>query len=328
MTKKKLGIRLDLGWLVCTISFAVGLGLIAGSLHLSDRDGLLHHTLRDLGIAFIVAAVVTAAVELHIRERFQLDTIDQVFGTTMGALWNIDVWRQVRKQIFDRKIIREEFDIHLSFLKSDANRPNRTLIQVRHSYYALSLMRRPETILIKCSLDKHISDKSLDIPRFTFLRIGEEACNLEEIDLKAPPANCPIKMENDGETLITQLKDLLPEKDSKPVRVELARKELVYIPGSYILVMAELTKVANVHLLNLPENIEANIYVPTQDEAQLIPLHDDEPVALSQIYRDLLLLPGQTIEFRFKYREDLTHQPKTGSSTSTTGPVVGISVGI
>lgn len=282
------------GWVIVFGALTLGFALVLTAIHLpiEEREEILYHALRDLGIAFIVAAVVTAAFELHIRTRYQIDTIDKVFDITMRAIWNPEIWQAVRKHIFAKEIIRENFDLHLTFCPNIKSPVGRPAIEVRTIYHVRSLLHKPKTITIKASLDFHMGDKQYNLPRFVSVIIDKD-----KFDLTKPQEQGPVKLTTDGMLFIT-LENLLPNKENKPVKVEVVRNELVHVPGSYSLAMTEITKVACVHLINLPQELDASIYIST---------HLPEPVTLennrpfSDVFGDSLLLPGQIIELRFKH---------------------------
>lgn len=285
----------NLGWIIIAAAAILGFGIVGGVLHhVSDRDSFFYHALRDVGIAFIVAAIVAVTFELHARMRYQIDTIDQVFDTTMGAIWNSEVWEEVRQKVFEKKIIRENYDLHLTLFPETENR---MIMQVRLRYDVRSLLHNKESIEMCSTLDKHIcdtiTDKNTKIPCFTALRIDDKSFNL--LDLKQ---NEFFQLDDKEGRLIFKLEELAPNRDNRPIRLEVVRKEFSYIPGTYNLTMSDITKIACVHMLNLPDNIEASIFLPAHFEIPKV-LGNDQPLD----FDNKILLPGQTIEFHFKIKD-------------------------
>lgn len=236
--------------------------------------------IRDVGIAFLVAVIVTAVYELHVRARSKeesdLEIINRLFGDRIGA----EVWDEVKARIFEKKAIRRKVDIHLGLSRpNDAKLPEGAYVcRMKLTYDLHGLCARAEPFDVSHALDYHMRCDRW--PRYKKLKIDGRAY---------PPESFA-----EGKFFVEVM---LPPKDGRPVHVDTEREEIVHVPGSFPFVMTELTTEITLHLMGIPESVEAAVHIRPHLRREMS-FEVDE--VLSDQLSDVLLLPGQFIEFRFK----------------------------
>jgi hypothetical protein len=192
-------------------------------------------------------------------------------------------------------MIRQNVDIHLKIAAIGDEAPGLAILCMQFDYDLYGLHSRPiANLTMMHYLDAHIKpedttkhDLLKDLPMFEYIKVGNKEYDVENL----PNANI-----KDGR--FTEQISLGP-KDAEPIRIVTRRKEIAYIPGSYNLTMGELTKGITLHLTEAPENVEVSINLRPHTEYG-VPLRLNE--AIEREFRDTILLPGQTIEFRFKHK--------------------------
>lgn len=266
-------------WLFTTIVGLVGVVLLflAGGI---DEKLVWHHLVRDVGVAFVVASIVTIAFEVHARSRYEKESIEGVLNTVMGVNVPAEVWQEVQSVVINRDVIRELFEIRLSLLKNTLLPEGQGELFVYYGYDLYGLLPRKGQTAMNHELDYQMQNKAANLPRFDLIRVGDKVFKNKQLAgiVKKGVATINVKPERKG---------------GKPIRIVTERHEISSMPGSYTLVMTELTLRFNLLIEELPPGIKAEVKVrANKAEAKL------KQVDSSWEY-DGVLLPGQSIEIKF-----------------------------
>jgi len=242
---------------------------------------LWHDLSRDVGIAFIVAAIVAAIYELHARTRLDRETVAGVLTTVMNDVVDDGVWNETKSQIFEKESVRKEGIIKISIEENKALPPGQFQVWVQFDYKLCGLRSKPRRVKVKHFLDSFMNAEALKLPRFDQIVIGDETYKGEKL----------LRYINNG-TFIKSVHINKKGDASTPVTVE--RHEIVYIPGSYNLAMGELTNGVRVQLIEVPDWISVEINMKSE-------LHKVVEGSIVDCHK--FFLPGQGIEFRFKPKQ-------------------------
>lgn len=263
----------NLGNFLFVTALAGSIPLLVVASKLTDHD-LTKDLLHDVGVALLVAAIVGGTYEIHSRIWFDSERFSELLTRIFGEFVTPEVWEEVRSQILERQMIRTQTHIHLRVLNSDHLPEGVKLLTMQIRYDAYGLGGRVRKLPIIHHLDSHIKYEHL--PRFTEITVNGEkqGCELPE-----------------GK-FVKRVK--LDRRDGKPVRVFLEREQATYVPGFYTLSMREITRDLTIHLQDLPDDFEASMNIFPDIENEQLEVNRDRE------FPQVILLPGQTIEFRFK----------------------------
>lgn len=283
-------------WFLSVVVVAVGFVflLVAAS---TPKESVWHELSRDVGISLLIAAVVSVTYESFARSRFIRHTMEAMLSEIFGNIVHPDVWKVVKDGVIRHQIIREALDIHVELLPAFGPRPGPMVIWLRISYDLRGLHDSPgsKPLPLRHFLDDHIPKDGY--PRFDSIVIDKEEQNLERVTGGA------------FETMVD-----LPHRDGRPVKVASDRKEVTYVPGSYYLTMTELTKgIRSIHLTGLPDNVEASVGISAYKGRVLL----RKNIPLDEEFKDTVLLPGHSLEFRFKLKDE-----SSGAGTPDAGGVL------
>ncbi|HVG33413.1 MAG TPA: hypothetical protein VM911_10040 [Pyrinomonadaceae bacterium] len=301
-------------WFLIGAAILIALPFLLWS-QLIGEHSIWRDIVRDIGIAFMVAAIVAAIYELYARSRFDIETMKGVLDTTIGEIIRPDIWQEVKGQVIERDMIRQNVDIHLRIEAIGDEVPGLAILSLQFDYDLYGLHSRPiANLTLMHYLDAHIKPEDTakyehikDLPKFEYLKVGNK---------EYPVAPLPTSNIKDGR--FTEQISLGP-KDAEPVRIVTRRRECTYIPGSYNLTMGELTKGITLHLTEVPDNVEVSVNLRPHTEFG-VPLRLDE--AIEREFRDTILLPGQTIEFRFKHKRKAAHEQSQAATVASGSTLV------
>lgn len=275
-------------------------GIIVGGInaHPVHDHSIWREIFRDIGIACMVAAVVTAIFELHVRSRSDLETIAGVLNMTMGDVVRPDIWREVKAQVIQRTMVRERMEVRITGVEPVGGAFGPAILTMHSEYDLHGLHYKKEaSVEVAHDLDEHVPGNDMPgfpqlagLPKFDYIKVGDKVIVPELPPGSPAPASEYVK----GGKLKYQVE--LPPRDQGSVHVAVRRKEVFYIPGSYNLALAEITNGVVLQLESLPDDIEVSINLRPHDEG--VPLPKGWP-PLKRFERSILL-PGQVIEFRFK----------------------------
>ncbi|MDT4968838.1 MAG: hypothetical protein QOJ64_3575 [Acidobacteriota bacterium] len=291
---------------------AVGVGLTALYIsQKSDEKSLKHHLWRDIGIAFLVAVIVSAIYETVTRNIAKHETTVDTLNKAMAAFVPGDVWTEVTEQVMKRNFLRRKIEIKMRLFREGeleggqrvSLTQGRAVLWMSYGYDLYGLSAGSSTVDVQHELDWNMLDETLHLPRFTRVIVSRrdsspkkyEGDSLSRIDNKH--GSIFLK---DGDTV-----GLPPPDTNMPVRITNERYELVCIPGSYSLVMPQLVArsfgenslTITISLESLPPDVEAQIvtyYGPHQFTKQ-------RPDFWTY---DSIMLPGQGFSIVFKPRSN------------------------
>jgi hypothetical protein len=256
-----------------------------------EKYSTSHDVLRDIGLALLIAAVVGATYEVFARSHFIRDTMAAMLSKILGDIVRDDIWDEVKDQIIKKEMMRENMDIFLGISSDLDPLCNPTTLWMKFNYELRGLHSRPKkkTIELMHFLDDHI--KSENLPRFESI----------EVDGKKFPTDSIV----DGKfTTLVELNN----KEGTTIGVIIERYESTYIPGSYNLTMTEMTKGIELFLTDIPDGIKTIVNI--RPHVEKVSLEKGQHLH----FHDIILLPGQSIEFRFVHRRDLGSEAMSSQS--------------
>jgi hypothetical protein len=226
---------------------AIALGIIALVLAERNSASVVKHLLRDIGIAFIVAVVVTVVYEYSTRHLDERITMLNVIDKAMAEFMPPSVWDEVKQEVLQRQRMRRNVDFEFKVLR-DAKLSNgkyvtapagQVILWMKYGYDLYGMTASPIDVEIQHELAYEMWNDKLQIPRFervsvisdhgkkVKMYVGDELQKIDDgkgsIRLKGP-----------------NVVQLPPARLNEPVRIESERYELVSAPGSYNIVMPEL----------------------------------------------------------------------------------------
>lgn len=264
------------------------------TIHLKEQENLVYHILRDLGIAFLVAIIVTGVYDLHERSRGDHERIEDTLSQLIDDIVDVGVWKEVKAQVIESTMIRENVDIRLKIMPEPPP-SNRAVLEVEFGYDLRGLRVTPDRYVVNHQLDKHISGSGL--PCFDKINVGYQwlsgADGEHLLDVaKVPGGGKVIIKEGDVE-----IQNILLGGAERKMKITTLRRELVYMPGTYCLFMNILTKGVNELVVDAPDNVETIVAIRPHLNGLIV----EDP---GKVWRyKPLLLRGQCVEFRFKAKE-------------------------
>ena len=261
---------------------------------------LRHHLFRDVGIAFMVAAVVTAIYELHARTRFDRATMTGVLGSIYNDIVDGSVWEEIRQQILDKELVRKGGDITISLKRNDSLPKGQHIVWLEFEYDLTGLRSAHRRVELRHFLDSFMSNPALNLPRFDQIVIGDKVYKGNALK------EC---IDNNG---VFKKRLSIEGREGKPIRIIVERQEIVYVPGAYNLIMGELTDGIRIHLEQITEDIELEVNM----KGRVDKIEEDGFLHCRKFF-----LPGQGVEFRFKPKsmttETVTSQALLETSQAT-----------
>ena len=233
-----------------------------------------HNVLNELGIAIVIASIVTLMYETYAREVLAQETMSRVIETVMGDMFDAQLWEEMRRQLLQKTAVRRECIVRVR-MEPNPQLPNGCIILwVSLAYRLHGLRTKTDKLHITHNLDRFMQDKALDLPRFTHIEIGSEVI--------------------DPRKLNGQLEFEVPVESSPyGTAVLIERREIIYTPGAYHLIMSELTFVENVFIEDVAPDISVEINWTIDQKS----VTDHQCCAIKR-----LLMPGHAIELRFSRR--------------------------
>jgi hypothetical protein len=283
-------------WLVMILLalIAAGIGFLWGSTHI-DEHSVWHHLVRDVGIAFLVSALVTASYEGYLRQKVDLEKLESVLRTVAGSNIPGTVWQRIQLGLLARKVIRRAMRLKVAINRSQKV-PTLCELEYVFSYRLVSLSKEHSLpYRIEHVLDAHLATAGVQKPVFRSFKIGETTYG---IGADGTPDNADSKLKIEGDRLEYET-DLAPVADAMAtgagVSVSVTRNEVRSAPGSYMLIMSELTDEVTIELTDVSPDLAITVLVWPEDFAAggPKPLAKGESITVNHV-----LLPGHTIELR------------------------------
>jgi hypothetical protein len=268
-------------YIVVAILVAIILVLVAAKW---PKPELWHHMVRDIGIAIIVSTIVATVYELNLRYTFDLRTMLAIVDAAMGTDIPPEVWDETKKSILQRDTYRQDVEIRINVQRNQKLPEGQAELWLETGY-TLSLLKDPaRPIIVRPTLAPHMENEAAHLPRFEWIKVGAREIAGESLDKLT-------KVEEDNEKVITL--DVTQElSHAKSVRIVTRRREITSVPGSYYLIIPELTKGFRLTIDRVPEGVDADVRVYSVS-------------AESRMTRtgmtwdfDGVILPGQAIRMR------------------------------
>jgi hypothetical protein len=269
-------------------AFVFGLALILISVRWTEQS-TLHDVLDELGVATIVAAVVTLMYETYAREVFTHETTKHMLETVMGDMFDNKLWDELRWQLLEKEAIRRAFTVRISLSRDPQLPQHEGVLRVFVTYRLHVLRPRVGKVGIHHYLDRFMANRALQLPRFEYVAIGSEI-----LDVRTLPDDFKRDVVMSGEAGV-------------PITIE--RREIVYTPGAYNLLMSDLTQLETVQVEELPDDVDIEVNWTLDKPHPMAPFQG--------CLVDRMLLPGHSIEFRFVNRDAArTRDVETTSGTT------------
>jgi len=256
-------------WVGSIFVLVIGGGLILASKVPSPFGWERHEPAelaRDIGIALIIAPVVTIIYEAGTRRSAKLEEMRDYINATMASFVTKEVWQEVKNQIVFRNVARRNVLIKIRMLREvEVKGQTKTLpdtmavLEVRYEYDLYRNTTRTGSIRVRHALDIHMWDPDLEVPCFKRIEVteGDTSQIYEESTL--------IEKYNSEKGLFSV--DVDPP-EGQSVHIVTIRHEKIFLPGMYTLVMPEIMAAAekataesntiHVTIEDLPDDIEAN----------------------------------------------------------------------
>jgi hypothetical protein len=265
-------------------AITLGVALIYAAARFKQHE-TTHDVLNEFGIAIVIAAVVTLMYETYARKALASESMTKVFEVIMKDVFDNRLWTEMREQLLEKAAIRRAFSVRISLEEDSRLGANRAVLWVAVTYRVDALRSKTEKVKIYHYLDHFMRDSNTKFPRFTDISVGSDVID---------PRQISDEFERD-----VFLKDW---PGGVPIIVE--RREIVYVPGSYNLIMSDLTEVEMIRVESLLDDVDVDIYWTLQKPLRI--------KAFNACRINRMFLPGHAIEFRFNRRtaSAAAHGPK------------------
>lgn len=282
MSETNRGLRL----LILIVTVVMLLGLIALGVTGYMAGDLARHLLRDFGIACFISAFVTIAYEAYSRHRFDLEKIRTLLDTVYGSGITEEIWNDIKKTLLSRTVMRKGAVLHIRIEKI-ASQADLVALDLNVEYDLVAIADKLGTVNAYHGLDNHITRQGIALPKFISASTGDLSYL---IDAGSSWKSTDNLVEIDAAGTLALPVDL-GQKAQGCSPVQVRRKEIRNYPGSYYLIMTELTANIRIHLDECPPDLQVKLVMrPTEDECDLSEIR----------YRfyDYPLLPGHGLEFQ------------------------------
>jgi hypothetical protein len=281
------------------------------TIALLSRHPYVTEAMRDIGLSFIVALIVTLIYEVHTRTVFDHENMEGILNTIMSSSISPNTWKTVNSHILQKGVIRRDPEIYL-WLKPcqqpDTCDPCVAELVMDYSYNLYSLKYDETPFTIQHSLDRYLVREvnGQPLPRFDWAVVGEQTFehqNAQDEHFK----------ENEKEVMFVCDIKLAPrnDKDPKLVHVHTRRRILMTVPGEYSLMMPDLTEGAfRVHFSETPPGLTGA--VKTWWKAL-----DFKPLSHYWLFEGVML-PGQGFAIQYSKEGKATPAPSTVPAPSVT----------
>ena len=287
-------------WFLTVFVMIIGIGLIAlAAKRLGTSDTPLH-IIRDLGIACFVAGLVTIFYEqvVHLRQ------LSDAVGLVVGAHVPRQILDAVDRQIFKTKVIRENFELRWIVSKDPKLPDDQAIIKVRISYDLYGMETEPFDFPVVQELEnQNVQNQDGTLPRFDRVTVGNKTLKDEELKAKI----------TDG-TLTLPAEKLYPwpglensgSKQGPPTHFIFERSEIVYVPGSYTVVLSQ-----NTHGVKLEVEVPPDMKHKLKEWFERGGQHFEPAGDKEYSFKDFVLA-GQSISVQFSR---LNQTQKTGEKS-------------
>jgi hypothetical protein len=279
---------------------ALGVLILFVAHYYLNAPPLLHDLARDIGLAFVIASLGAALYETYARKHFELKLLTSFLDAVMGDWSHPDIWSVVKAQVIEKDVMREKLRIGLEIQRDNRVAQGQMLCRVCVNYALHGLKTSRERVRIRHFLDMHLQVPHHNLPCFTRISIGGEP----EINLAPPDVTADGKFTRDIE---------VPARGKGGKVVTSDREEVIYVPGNHCFTMTEITRGIELFIDKIPDDVRICFTIRPGNVENV-----ELKRGMSGSFKDenLLLLPGQNIEFLFKYRDGQECQVKTPASSA------------
>lgn len=160
-------------WLNVTVAVFIGIVALAISIFIKGKP-FFSELIRDIGVAFVVAGVVSAVYEYSTRSIAEHETLLNTINRSMSAVVPDPVWKEVIDQVLHRNAIRRNVKIELRLSRDvvlgNGTKirlpPNRAVLWMSLGYDLFSMASTGSRVNVEHELDYHMWDDELKLPRF------------------------------------------------------------------------------------------------------------------------------------------------------------------
>lgn len=290
---------IDTIWVLTSIVMVLGVILISVAAKLKNYE-TVHHLVRDIGIAFFVAGLITVIYEHVVDFRRMSDAISIIVGENVPP----PVLNAVTTQVFRREVIRENFELRWTVVEDSSLPDGQAMIKVHISYDLYGLKPHPFEFSVGQELEHYnIPNKDRTLPRFDSVTVGTKTYRGDELQ----------QMVKDGSIALPkvtinpwhEMGSHSPSQGNAGIRFVFERSEIINIPGSYSTVLSQLTK-----------GVRLEVKHPSTMEHKLKEWFDRgglpmQPAGDNYYELDAIVLPGQSISVQFS---------RAGSSAINSAP--------
>lgn len=292
-------------WIGVTLAALIGAGTVLGSKYVHTERFHLPELLRDVGIGFIVAAVVSLIYEWNTRSVAHRENLINLYNNLMSTNVPEEVWDEVNNEIFHWPVRRSSIVIKLKIKQQwplpDGYRTkvlprHKAVLEMDYSYDLYRLRAGGSKFEVTHYLDYFVDkDEEINVPRFELVEILRDDGTTVRQYSGSSLANIS---DADGNIKLTGNEgiDLPSTKERKCVRVRTRRFEFVNIPGVYVVIMPELV-VGEIHVCieELPEDVEVEV-------STMAYLHFERQPNQNIWDFEGVMLPGQLFGIGFRRR--------------------------
>jgi len=220
-------------WILTGAALLISVVLTAWAARKKRRvpDSLTPEILRDVGVAFLVAVIVTGLYELHSRTILDTAKMREVLSTVLGYNVPLSAWEGVNTNILKCSTIRRNVKINFE-IKPDKSLPNDTAFLIIDYSYDLYWLKSDSG---RFTVQHDIESRYGDLTGFDYAVIRDSHGGILE-EYKYEPGQ---KREQEfKKTVLLDLGyDLKHDRflDDNALHVMNRRHEVINLPGNYTL---------------------------------------------------------------------------------------------
>lgn len=295
MSTKKAGLKVLV--LLVVLLFIVGVILLVVA-HYNSQHALTHDISRDIGIAFLISALVTLAYEAYARTRFDLEKIESLLDTLYGSGLPAGIWESIKETLLKRELIRRNSVLDVRVLRDPSVGEDNVVLDIDLTYDLANLLSKDKVYTVLHGLDEHIAAAKL--PRFIGASIGNRYETITN-NMSWQTKDGVMTVHNGRLSLTVDL-PAASEKGAIPLTIK--RQEVRSCPGSYYLIMTELTEGFRINLRDGADDV--NVTVALRPSERVIDLTKKRIEIINEP-----LLPGHCLEFKLTVQPTSQPQPAT-----------------
>lgn len=285
--------------LLSSVLVVLALALLVWVVRWPDdkKHTIRYDVVKDIGIAILTAVIVTVVYS----SALDFKRVSDLFSLVIGDDVRPEVLDATKVEVFKRELIRDNADFRFTVVPDPKLPKGQALLKVELSYDVYSLKPDGDRNYTFVQELENVRLKGQDkdgglLPRFDEVSIGDRVIKGDELS----------KLVKDGRFTDSQTTALRswPKRDANSgpneklgVRISTVRTEIVHVPGSFHVVLGEMTK-------------ETRVRVSTPDDIQHVFKswfvrrgRDFRPEGKDQFF-DGIILPGQSISLQFWRKSD------------------------